>query len=397
MAVSPETKDFLDEAKKGKPRKFVMLVKGTTIVSLVVYKKGNATKFIKQAKEDGKGIPCFGLITGRGMDLNFQLAVSDGFEKPPIKDLILKKFLEEEAEFKCKPMVEIVATLGVALDADDPLHARFIKLQSTALEACEANPTEADRIGEACQKIGRLLDDDQRDTAVIEIDALEKLLAGLNPQETSGPTPEQLAYETLRSKLETLLLAAKKAAPDKALALGNVWNYAEAQAQAKNFANAKKALDGLADALKKTLAAPVRNDAAKFGIAEGIVAERRAKLEKYFIEQMAAARIESSNQIDAIGRVVEETMDDGADLGDLLQDAVDDLYDAASEELFGALETGSVEKVQAAVADWRKRVKSDPLLAHLRKAKSSLGVDAAIDADLNRLLDSVEKQLQTAA
>jgi len=37
--VDKDSCDELDEVRKGKPCKFVMVVKGTTIVSLVVYKK----------------------------------------------------------------------------------------------------------------------------------------------------------------------------------------------------------------------------------------------------------------------------------------------------------------------------------------------------------------------
>src|SRR5262249_24555133 len=85
MAVSDETKEFLEQVKKGKPRKFVMLAKGTTIVSLILFKKGTTSKFIKQAKEEGKGVPFFGVVSGKGMDINFQLATTDGFDKPPVK------------------------------------------------------------------------------------------------------------------------------------------------------------------------------------------------------------------------------------------------------------------------------------------------------------------------
>ena len=38
--MDSETKKFLEEVKKGKPRKFVMICKGMKILSLIVYKKG---------------------------------------------------------------------------------------------------------------------------------------------------------------------------------------------------------------------------------------------------------------------------------------------------------------------------------------------------------------------
>jgi hypothetical protein len=404
MPVSDETKDFLEEAKKGKTRKFVMLVKGTSITSFIVYKKGNATKFIKQAKEDGQGLPYFGIITGKGMDLNFQLAVDDGFDKKPIKDLILKKFLEDEADFKCKPLLEIVQTRGLALDPDDPLHARFLKLQTAAIEACDKNPGEANKIGALCQKIGGLLDEDQRDPATTEIGNLEKLLDSLSAvgqKAGTSPDPQKAQFETLRNKLEPLLLAAIKAAPDKANAFNNVWNYADGQAEAGKFETANKALVGLADALKKTLAAPAKSDAEKFGIKEGLVAERRKELETYFARQISAARMASSVSLDRVaGAIIEqvpEEEEEEEEIGELLQEAVDELYDSAFADLSAALRAESPEKITALVQSWRKRVDGDALMKHLRTSKSALGVDASVDTDFARLFTAFEEKVKELA
>lgn len=40
MPVDSDTKMYLDEVKKGKPRKFVMICKGGKMLSMIVYKKG---------------------------------------------------------------------------------------------------------------------------------------------------------------------------------------------------------------------------------------------------------------------------------------------------------------------------------------------------------------------
>ena len=83
-AMSKESIAMLDDVRKGKPRKFAMICKGTKVISLVVYKKGNVEqkkkKKKKEAKESGKGEFYFGIIDGRGMDVSFKLARADGFE-----------------------------------------------------------------------------------------------------------------------------------------------------------------------------------------------------------------------------------------------------------------------------------------------------------------------------
>ena len=107
-AMSEESIAFLEDVKKGKPRKFAMICKGTSVVSLVLYKKGNVEKRKKEAKEAGKGQFYFGVVDGKGISIRFVLARADGFDSPPVKTAVLKGFLDEEAEFKCKPLFEIV-------------------------------------------------------------------------------------------------------------------------------------------------------------------------------------------------------------------------------------------------------------------------------------------------
>jgi hypothetical protein len=257
MAVSDETKDLLEHVKKGKPRKFVMLTKGVNIVSLVLFKKGSISAFIKEAKEAGTGIPCFGTAAGKGPDIRFQLASDDGFDKPPLKDTVLKKYLEEEADFKCKPWFEIVATLEPMLDPTDPLHARFIKLKEAAAEAGKADTGKVKELAALCKTIGKLLEEDQRDAATVQMTALEKLLpsssstTGTSEKSTTPAADKaETTYWALRDKLEDGVKKAQAAGP-KGEAIVKLFNYADAQANVGGFANANKALANVAEALKK--------------------------------------------------------------------------------------------------------------------------------------------------
>jgi hypothetical protein len=257
MAVSDETKDLLENVKKGKARKFVMLAKGVNIVSLVLFKKGSLSAFVKQAKEDGTGIVYFGTATGKGPDIRFQLATDDGFDKPPLKDVVLKKYLEEEADFKCKPTFEIVATLEPMLDPTDPLHARYSKLKEAAAEAGLADAGKKQDLDARCKAIGKLLEEDQRDPATTQLNELEKLLSatGTAPTtaETTTATPDkqESIYWALHEKLDDGVKKAAVAGGAKAEAIVKLWNYAEAQAGFGGFANANKALANVADSLKK--------------------------------------------------------------------------------------------------------------------------------------------------
>ncbi len=178
-AISEESIGYLEDVKKGKPRKFAMICKGTSVISLVVYKKGNVEKHKKEAKQSGKGQFYFGVVDGKGLDIRFVLARTDGFESAPVKSTSLKGFLDESAELKCRPYFEIVDASPLVLDEEDPLVARFLKLQEPALQACEAHPDRAAEINALCLQIGGHLDQEQPDQATPKLDELESLLGSL--------------------------------------------------------------------------------------------------------------------------------------------------------------------------------------------------------------------------
>jgi hypothetical protein len=184
--MSEDSISYLQDAKKGKARKFAMICKGTSVVSLVIYKKGNVEKRRKEAKESGKGQFYFGTVAGSGLNIRFLLARSDGFESEPVKVAVLRSFLEESADFKCKPLFEIVDSLNLVLDEDDPLVNEFLKLQPAALAACDAHPDRASAINSLCLQIGTHFDQDQSAEASQRLEELKLLLRELSSAENHG-------------------------------------------------------------------------------------------------------------------------------------------------------------------------------------------------------------------
>ncbi len=111
MAFDDDSAKYLEEVKKGKPRRFAMILKGDKVISLVVYKKGSLEKYKKQAREGGKGQFCYGVIDGKGQNIVFKLCREDGFDEPPGKEIKLKQYLKDEAGVQFKPTYEIVDQL----------------------------------------------------------------------------------------------------------------------------------------------------------------------------------------------------------------------------------------------------------------------------------------------
>lgn len=119
MSLDSDSLKCLDEVKKGKPRRFAMIVKGEKIVSLFVFKKGTIERYKKLAKEEGKGQFYHGVIDGKGQNIAFKLCRGDGFEEPPGKDAKLRMFLKEEAGMPFQPTYEIVDVLPAVSEVDE--------------------------------------------------------------------------------------------------------------------------------------------------------------------------------------------------------------------------------------------------------------------------------------
>jgi hypothetical protein len=119
MSLDADSIGYLDDVKKGKPRRFVMICKGVRIMSMVVYKKGTVERYKKQAKEEGKGQFYHGVIEGKGLEITFKMCRADGYEKPPGKEIILKDFLSTETGIRFKPSYELVDVLPEVSEHDE--------------------------------------------------------------------------------------------------------------------------------------------------------------------------------------------------------------------------------------------------------------------------------------
>jgi hypothetical protein len=243
-AVDSESIKFLEEVKKGKPRRFILLCKGSAIQRLVVFKKGSAESILQRTKKEGyKGQAYIGVVDGKGQDITFKLSSADGYDSEPGKSAFLKAFLSE-AGIACKPQYAIVTELPQLSDEDDDsststadaasapkvtraadpnieLRQKYrealVKLTPAVKTLVENNP---DRRKDVLQLLQRVKDFAVGDptidkTAASEaIKEIQKLLAGAetpkaaaSPSERGGERGRKLwegAVETVLQQVETL-------------------------------------------------------------------------------------------------------------------------------------------------------------------------------------------------
>jgi hypothetical protein len=490
--LGENTEKFLDQAKKGQALNFLLVCKGNKVKYLAVRKKPVKKNELNEAKKAGyKGEGYFGVITGKGMELVFNLAVSDGYESEPVKDKVLKDFLEDHADFKCKPTIAIVATLPeIPFDEDDlshPLIARFVGLAQKVTDVLDNNSNAAGEIQQTSSEIRLLLQDGNFDDATPRVDAFEvrlsQLLAGESasaasaapqPSASQSPAPAQTDDEARKLKLqETLnklvpqikqavttfpgrkvelltpvaairkqiddgqledakqglmglvktlkdisspqtappsdgstdlterlqrlepqLLQAVKLNPEKGTSFMNLWNFINDKVSTGDTASALKALERLEPALLEALKSAPSSDAERYGIREGIVAERVRELEAYFQQRIDEAKAQSGKEVSQLEAPIDEFIENSKQLVDALNSDLHALYDAFAKRLMSVLKQGTREEIADEIQSCGLELASNRLLQELATTKVELGVDTRIMDQFADLFADVTERME---
>ncbi|MEO0482306.1 MAG: hypothetical protein AAF138_01655 [Planctomycetota bacterium] len=131
--MDAETCAMLDRVRKGKALRFAMICKGANVLGLSIFKKGQPDAKLRGLKNAGfKGIGYTGVVRGKVMDITFELAAADGYEKEPVREAIIRKFLKDHADLAAKPTFEIVRQLSAVTEDEEG------DAESTGSEATES-------------------------------------------------------------------------------------------------------------------------------------------------------------------------------------------------------------------------------------------------------------------
>lgn len=124
--MDSESLKYMEDVKKKKPRKFVLIYKGVEILQLLVFRKGQFSTRLQRALKEGPKGPgrCWGIAIGNGMDVVFQMSTDEGFTQDPVKPLTLKSYLKDQTGTAYKPRFEFVSqselnTVTSSIDTED--------------------------------------------------------------------------------------------------------------------------------------------------------------------------------------------------------------------------------------------------------------------------------------
>jgi hypothetical protein len=267
--LDEESLKCLEQAKKGKPRRFALICKGEKIVSLVLYKKGSLAKYKKQAKEQGQGLFFHGVVDGKGANLSFKLARADGFEDAPTKDVKLKAHLNETSGGTFKPIFEIVDHVPLVLDEDDPLVQRFLALQPQVLKASDKDPEAARFLNQLCEEAGAALQEDDAAASELKIVAIERALKRV--QGDTVVPPEELLWIRERDAIQPDLDECLNKNLGDVQKLKIAFNFAQQKAGAGDFAAAIKSLSILRKLINEARSAPPKGPEIPPGTAQDAI------------------------------------------------------------------------------------------------------------------------------
>jgi hypothetical protein len=345
--ISEESVGFLDDVKKGKPRRFVMICKGAQIVSLVVYKKGSLERFKKEAKESGSGLIYHGIVDGKGVNLDFQLAKTEGFEKEPTRNQALKQFLEEHAELKCKPTFVLVESLPELLDDDELSPAERPDGQPAV------NPPTAPPVSDAQSASAAPPPSPPSSAAAINRDELARFTARVN---------------ALKPGLDLLKQATDDAGKQRATECSSLARQAVGLAQKQDFA----AAHGLLEQVEQLLQAPTQSAASPV-VPAGTVdyakcrlawdaAKKKVHAELQALEQAILTHFRGAAAFPELAKKVRALDDVLAGFAEGLADQLDE----AQNEADPARRQERHAAAAKTIARYRERVTSDPFIAQIQ-------------------------------
>jgi hypothetical protein len=207
--------------------------------------------------------------------------------------------------------------------------------------------------------------------------------------------PERQRRQRAMAALEPSLLDAVRAAPDERTRLMSEWGQLHDQVTSGDGGPFDQALGAMRRRIEGILALGPKSDTEKFGIREGIVAERRAELESYFAQQMEYAKIEALDEVDKLTEHLDEIIEDADDLVSAIAAQVVDLFDQFRPAVASVLRSGEAADVAKAISDWRGSIESEPRIAELHKAAAVFGCGTDLEAVIERLVRDALKEAAT--
>ncbi len=446
MPVDQDTQKYLGEVKKGKSRKFAMICKGNKIIGLVVYKRGSTDKHKKKAKEEGMGQFYFGVITGKGANITFNLSSSDGFDKPATKSVVLKNYLKDEAGMTFKPVYEIVQELPDVPDEEETeeegmetapetvsepegpettltegetipessttpsevspeaptdaaaakqLTAALSKLAPLITQAVAAQPArKAEVLGQVAD-IKAAIQAGELDAAKAQLLVTAKLvkeLAATAPgkmetPESPGKDRAEIQWRELFAQLEPRYLKALKLQPANASQMRTVMAYATEQAEATQYQKAIKAMKRLVGMIQEAMSGGVGRETDV--IAEGIVEQR-----KFLVTRWQRIPVEIGGELAKLKKaIVAEVPDEDANgLSDAVDENLRQFYGKMQDAIDAAINSGEgFGEAVRLVRSFKDDVRANELIRHLKANPMTSG--ERFESALLGALDEVEAKL----
>ncbi|MFO0906359.1 MAG: hypothetical protein U0939_25360 [Pirellulales bacterium] len=421
VQIDDELREGLQQARKT-ARNYLLVIKGTSVVGMIVQKKTISEAMVLKAKTDFKGNAVLqGVCVGNGGELNFEVLGAE----PSLAIKKVKDFVSESADLAIKPQWVVVPAFTSVIDDDEPPTSNAPPISSVtppvppppppppppnapapgselamqfkqqltelsprykqALSGKPSNQAELESLMAATLEAAKT---SQFAVALQRLGALrDKLSAPV------GNDPAARFNERLKQMLPRIKSAGGTPAGEKASELARE---AGLGARKQDFDSAHRLLDEAESVLqgRETNTSQGGSSSTQQGlppeIAPGIVEKR-----KFLAFRWPKIPEEVRTNLEALRDSIEANLpEEDADLlVDLSQDYLDEFCDEIKDAIDDAINEGDAKYAKAisVIRTYRAKIAQEELIQHLKA--NSLQANIAVESILLRALDEVEQQL----
>lgn len=216
VSIDKDTAEHLEQTRKGKPRRFVMLLKSQKVVALRLFKKGRVESQVLLAKKEATGDAYSGVVEGKGLNLTFQIPITEQLKEAPTANQKLKEFLKEAADESFKAEIVMVARLPSVLDESDPLFRRLMNYRRMMEQVIKSVPSSKQQFDELDAATLKAIEDEDERLAQQKFDEIESALENAQPMPDAPKFDEDVSklVEAL-SKLKPSIVEATTSHPER--------------------------------------------------------------------------------------------------------------------------------------------------------------------------------------
>jgi len=213
---------------------------------------------------------------------------------------------------------------------------------------------------------------------------------------SNASASDAAAFGKERAALEPRMTEAMRADPVQSSALSASWATIEQHEAAGELDRARAVAARLQEKVDRILASAAPTQAERFGIAPGLVAQRRAELEALLRRNIETASALTADAVGGFAAELDQVIEQPEVLVAAMEQYVAALFARIDKDLNAAAQQNDIRVLRQRVAAWQSTVAADAGLAAIRGAAGAFNLDDPGDT-IGAMLDEVLADIESSA